>query len=654
MKIKSYILAFVLFVFGSIPFTSCNYLNVDEYFYDMTGLDSVFARKSLLEKYLIGAASYLPDESKVYSLTPDPFQVSSDENFLSWNDGDHASSSYLRDELNQYTGPFSDWYLYYKGIRKANLILERMNEVQDMSEMDKRDFAGKTYFLRGYYYYLLLRQFGPVAIVPEKAFAADAPLDEMSVPRSTYDESVEYICKDMNAAASLLNTTRPMTDQYHQPTKGAALALISRIRLEQASPWFNGNIAYNDWKTRDGKFYISQVKDKNRWAVAALAAKKVMNMNNQYALHTVLKNSDTPKLPGNVPSDAFPNGAGNIDPLRSYSEMFNGETQIFNNPEFIYSCPMYLGGKSSVWIATPGALGGGNGLNLTQGLVDDYRMVDGRDINDSSTEFPYPTNEEASKPSGENITFSKYELKPQVAKMYVNREARFYATLGFSHCFWPGSSYLGTEVGFKNVEVTYYKDGTAAPDPGLPDDRSFSGYTNKKYIHPEDNFRGVIRGKVFPIIRYAEILLNYAEALNEIEAPYTDPETKETISRNVDEIKMAFNQVRYRAGLPGLSDDELDRDVIRELIKRERKIEFVGERKRFFDLRRWGDAMKVLNQPIVGMNVEAKGNERDKYYTRTVMTYKQAQRVFLFKMNFFPIHQNTLLKNPNLDQNPDW
>ena len=157
------------------------------------------------------------------------------------------------------------------------------------------------------------------------------------------------------------------------------------------------------------------------------------------------------------------------------------------------------------------------------------------------------------------------------------------------------------------------------------------------------------------VLRYADVLLLYAEALNEMDGTYTDPESGETITRDPAEICKAFNQIRYRAGLPGITEAEANnREAMRDLIKRERQIEFACEHMRFFDLRRWGDAMEMLNKPIMGMNVEAKSNERQLFYTPTIVNYKYARRSFSFKMNFFPIHRNTLDKNPKLVQNPGW
>ncbi len=74
------------------------------------------------------------------------------------------------------------------------------------------------------------------------------------------------------------------------------------------------------------------------------------------------------------------------------------------------------------------------------------------------------------------------------------------------------------------------------------------------------------------------------------------------LSHDVNEIASAFNQVRYRAGLPGLKAAELnDRDELFEQIKRERMVEFLGEGRRFYDVRRWGIYEDEDSEPIMGL-----------------------------------------------------
>lgn len=660
-------LAAICIVLGTaVSLSSCrDYLSVDGYFMNMTQLDSVFQRKELVDNYIRGAAGYLPNEGNLWSWAPNPFQGASDENFTSWNDNAHASIRYLLDEVTPFSTDYNNYPTYYQGIRKANIVLSRIGEVPDLSDADRRDYIGRCYFLRGYYMYLLLLQYGPTPIVPDQAADVESDVDAISHERATYDEVVDYVCQNMEKAYEYLWDTRDASADMNIPTKGVALAVMSRIQLYAASPWYNGNPYYSDWTRKsDGAHFISQTENNSKWGKAAVAAKRVINTN-KYKLFTSPKETDTPALPtsvaNNIGDAAFPDGTKvkDIDPFRSFTYLFNGEVPRLLNDEIIYSCTP---NNDLMNIASPFQLGGWNGLNLTQDCADAFYMKDGYDINNSSAAYPYP---QPGTPESYNAigstgasSFSGYELRSNVAGMYKNREMRFYATMGFCHRFWRGTSYTGSDASLKNVEVTYYADGTASPNQNYPEDYNRTGYTCVKYIHPEDNLKATVRAKSFPIFRYAEILLNYAEALNELNTDYTDEATGITVrSRNAEEILGAFNQIRWRAGLPGLTTLP-DQFTMRELIKHERQLEFMCEGRRYHDLRRWGkDAMEAYNKPVRGMNVKAKLSARKDFYTITTLTSvypRLARRTFTYKNYFCPIPKKTMDKNSKLVQNPGW
>jgi hypothetical protein len=192
-----------------------------------------------------------------------------------------------------------------------------------------------------------------------------------------------------------------------------------------------------------------------------------------------------------------------------------------------------------------------------------------------------------------------------------------------------------------------------------PDAYPITGYVLRKYIHPDDAWAGTGATRLekpFPIIRYAEILLSYVEALNNLTTSYTltgEDGNQQTFSRNVDEIKFYFNQVRYRAGLPGLTDAEAsDPATVQELIERERMIEFLHENRRYFDVRRWGIYEDTENELMMGMDTEADG---DAFYNRVPLNHSKARnRIVDKKLVFMPIMLNELRKAPALDQNPGW
>ncbi len=656
-KIKWWVISFG--VLGSV-ISSCDYLDVDQYIYDITPIDSVFTTPDKLLQYINGIADYLPAEDRLWTNAWSPFQGASDETFNSWNDNRHAAMKFLLDEITPAAANshFNNYNAWYKGITKASTVLSRMDEVDDLSTTARRRYTGEMHFFRGYFTYLLLQQYGPVAIMPDHLLDFNADAEALMYERQPYDSCVSYIVSEMEQAVNYLPSVSEGANIY-RPTSGVALAVQSRVLLVAASPLFNGNNAYVDWKrTSDGVNYISQTVDNSKWGKAAVAAKRLIE-SGMYSLYVAYSQPDTEPLAPNVPTADFPDGAGNIDPYRSYKSLFSGEVSIRTCPEFIWARPVNpRGDDSPLWISSPAELlGGGNGLNVTQSLVDAYRMQDGRTIHESSAEYPYPDAGALSAPVGQAKDMGGYKLySSQTSGMYANREARFYASIGFSHSIWPGTSYSGSEEArYRNAEITYYSDGSAAPSLNFPVDYNHTGYTCIKYNHPEDNMRatGSIQSKYFGIFRYAEILLNYAEALNELDGSYTEGDM--TVTRNVDEIARYFNQVRFRAGLPGLSSEEMaSRESLREAIKRERQVEFACEGRRYHDLRRWKDAPVAYSSPIKGMNVYSRGSEREKYYTVTVINEPLTQRTWSNKMYFWPIPLNTMNKNSKLDQNPGW
>jgi hypothetical protein len=329
------IMTLCIIIVGTMLFSCSDFLDVDEYFKHTTQLDSIFQRKELVDQYLRGAAGYLPNEGNLWTNASTPFQGASDENFTSFNDNRHAAIKFLLDEITPFSPYYDNYANYYAGIRKANIVLQRIGEVEDISDLDRRDFMGRCYFLRGYYYYQLLLQYGPVPIMPDEPLPVDASIEEMSRERATYDECVEYICQNMEQAAELLYSERPV-EEISIPTKGAALAVVSRIRLYAASPWFNGGSGglYADWtRESDGAHFISQNVNNEKWGKAAIAAKRVMDLD-LYELYTTSKRSDTKSLPEIVketyaqrPIPQF--DPSNIDPFRSYAEVFNGAKLLY-------------------------------------------------------------------------------------------------------------------------------------------------------------------------------------------------------------------------------------------------------------------------------------------------------------------------------------
>jgi hypothetical protein len=470
-----------------------------------------------------------------------------------------------------------------------------------------------------------------------------------------------------------------MIMNFGRPTKGAAYGLVARLRLIHASPLFNGGTAshtyFGNWTRKtDGKHYIQQVYDESRWALAAAAAKRVMDLTDAgkplYELYTVAADENTPPLPENVTSDPnyyqpYPAGAAGIDPYRSYSEIFNGEAVATVNPEYVWgrhSGELAEMNQRSFPIQTKGY----SENCVPQKIIDNFRMVDGRTIYNSSAEYPYTESGFMSEPK----YFSGYILNPNstsfalqgqtpatVSNMYNNREARFYACIGFSECHWPMSS-TSTSMNHDLIVRYYYDSPNGKSGAHNSNIYTVTGYVTKKYVHPVDAYNGDNyrqMPKAFGVVRYAEILLSYAEALNNLTGQHTVKlgDVEYSVSRDVVEMGRAFNLVRYRAGLPGASADELaNSSTFFELIKQERMIELLHENRRYYDVRRWGIYLEEDIQPIMGMNTDA---TKDNFYQRVIVnSIRVSSRVVDKKMVFLPIKQTEVRRMPSFDQNPGW
>ena len=157
------------------------------------------------------------------------------------------------------------------------------------------------------------------------------------------------------------------------------------------------------------------------------------------------------------------------------------------------------------------------------------------------------------------------------------------------------------------------------------------------------------------IMRYSDVLLLYAEALNEVEGSYEIPswngETMYTITRSATALKEGIQPIRIRAGLP---DYEVYDDVkkFRFKVKRERQIELFAEGHRFFDIRRWCDAPVEEALPIYGCNIYLTSENPDSFHTPIEVT--SLPTMFTTKMWFWPIHHNIMKRNMWMIQNPGW
>lgn len=651
--------------------SSCkDYLNIDEYFDDEFNIDSAFSSARNIEAYMWGAANMFPDESETIRLGFTPGPMATDEGFNGltgtgtsnvYYGMDFATGRITPDFFGDGKPNLNQWGNNYKIIRKCNTILQNLDKPRDLTNEYRLRIEGYTRFIRAYAYYNLLVDYGPPILLGDEVVNTNEAIEYYDRPRATYDEAMEYVCGEFEKAALLLPPEVSLLD-FGRPTKGAAFALIARLRLIHASPLFNGgpvaSAYFGNWKRKtDDAFYVNQQYDESKWAVAAAAAKRVMDMG-RYRLYTVPKDDNTPALPTGVTSDPnfynqYPNGAGGIDAFKSYSDIFTGEAVAAINPELIW-------GRNTNYLNTtinqgsfPPSLGGWGRFCVTQKVVDAYLMDDGRTKEQATSTGYYSETGFTTEPRN----FSGYPLNSGVYNMYANREMRFYASVGFNEAVWQAQS----STSLNNHTAKYYyqdadgRGGVSASSPNYP----ITGYVIKKYNHPMDAITGTgarYMNKAYSIIRYAEILLSYAEALNNLTGSHTVTlgDQQFTVSRNADEIKNAFNDVRYRAGLPGITEAQLASAAgVQKQIERERMVEFLWENRRYYDVRRWGIYEETEREPIRGMNPD--GATKESYYKRVIPGSSSfLTRMVNKKLVWTPIPRSEMRRLPSLDQNPGY
>ena len=284
MNTKFFRYVFVSMAVGSaFTLCSCNdFLDREEdSFIDKT---ATFDSYNRTKQYLTYAYSLLPEGLNRFSgdallgaATDDACFAIESSNIQQFNNG----------SWNALSNPDNVWDRYFAGIAKCCTLLENSNHINlDISRLDPakrveyennlkdiRMWRAEAHFLRAYFNFELLKRYGPIPIIKS---TLDINKDYSDTPRPTMKEVVEFIANDCDMAADSLELTpwRNMNDAFGRATKGAALALKSRLLLYAASP------LYVDFGDIDE---ANKPSDATLWKAAADAAKAVIDLN-QYEL----------------------------------------------------------------------------------------------------------------------------------------------------------------------------------------------------------------------------------------------------------------------------------------------------------------------------------------------------------------------------------
>ncbi|MFA5330043.1 MAG: RagB/SusD family nutrient uptake outer membrane protein [Prolixibacteraceae bacterium] len=579
------ILQLILFIL-IIVFSGCNgYL--DQVPDDRQTIDEVFQKKGPSEEYLASVYNYIRDESNQWA--GNPWTGNTDEMDVAW-----AKYDIYRINIGNWNAadaPFGFWGYYYQGIRSATYFINHIDHNDEILRLDGRklidQYKAEARFLRAYYYFMLMRQYGPVVIV-NNVLAADAPVSEFMLPRSPIDECVAYVVGQLDSAAAVLPLVSVQDRDFGRITKGIALSVKSRLLLYAASPEYNGNKGFADFKNLDGSPMISQTFSREKWKKAADAAKAVIDL----GIYQLYKD---------------PSG----DLIKTQRDIFfspwNKECIFVRKSTNLSDWDIHCSLRRA---------GGWSGLGVTQEMVDAYFMKDGKSIYESSL-------------------YTEIGFTNSVFNMYLNREPRFYAAVTYN-----GRKYKSGAITSDSVTVDLTYSGTDGKQIG-GEDYTHTGYLIYKNLSPETNrLAWKFNNRPLVLIRLAEIYLNYAEAL----AEYGGTE-------NESEALTYLNLIRERAGIPQYGSGESplpipSGDELIQKIRMERRVELAFETQRWFDIRRWKIADKVMGD-MHGMNIDKNGDE---FYQRVVASNHTWKSAYYW----WPIPQYEMDRSNLIVQNPGW
>jgi hypothetical protein len=576
--------------------TSCNDDRLDILPLNILTSDQIFQSEAGIEAYMAALYDQLPVE---------------DFRFGGWgqdlaNFTDESVTNSSVEGVGIPNGTQLPWW-GYANIRNVNDLIAKL-PAANLSETKKSSLVGEAKFIRAFYYFGLVKRYGGVPIIKEVQNFTGANIAELQVPRNTEKEVWDFIATDLEEAASAL----PATNIPGRATKNVALALKSRAMLYAASVAQYGSVMLN------GLVGIP-ASDANKYWQAAYDAAKLVIDSGQHALYNK-----------------------NPDKELNYTELFLDA----NNPEAIFSVyyqypdkiHRYDRGNLPFSIRAPSGYSSGTGPYLE--LVEQFEYVDGT-----------PGTLKLKNPDGSPIFYKN------PTDLFLNKDPRLLATV-----IVPFAKFRGTVIDVQGGiydqgvkweagdETSLYNPETHKPDNtngtlrivgvnGFGSgsvEKTQTGFYLRKYLNYKmEQSRADNSDQPWIVIRYAEVLLNYAEAAVEL--------------NKIPDAKWAANEVRSRAGIKLLDDAE----VTLERVRKERLVELAFENHRWWDYRRWRISDKILNN--------VRFTALKPYYDIQAAAYRfetavagRWPKTFDAKAYYERIDPGEVAKNPNLIQNPNY
>ncbi|WP_036827340.1 RagB/SusD family nutrient uptake outer membrane protein [Polaribacter sp. Hel1_85] len=491
---------------------------------------------------------------------PETYNVFAQGNYLSLMNG--AVPVLRAQRTNMTTRYTQSW----QGIRIVNEFLENVDLISNANEEEINRLKGQAYFLRAFHFHLLTKRHGGLVYLKENL----ALNEELTQIRESYESNYENILLDINLAIDLLPISWESED-VGRPTKGAALALKSRVTLFGASPLVT--------------------TDQTRWKEAAEAASDLINFANNNGLYSLINASSANSIDvGHNGTDLF---TAEPAALESYRSIFVGPgiTKVLPS-EVIYA------EVNRKFFDFGGILNPAHNLALTAG----FDIMRGNTSPQGIGALPAFVDKFETK-TGLPITDPASGYNPQ--EPFINRDPRYYNAILFDGVSWIHTNGAINSTGKTDLAVLNeegkYGSGLYPSDVSantLWQVRCETGYRIRKWIPNGAKWFGGTRGEFDfhinnNIFRMSEIYLNYAEATNEAYGP--NAAAPGATLTAVD----AVNMIRNRVGMPNVAAQFTgDKNAFRDRIKNERAVELCFEGIRYDDLRRWKDLEKEENKKV--------------------------------------------------------
>ncbi|MGN7723117.1 RagB/SusD family nutrient uptake outer membrane protein [Chitinophaga sp. 22620] len=529
----------------------------------------------------------------------------------------------------------------YAGMRDCNTFLENIDGVQDINQYEKARMKAEVKLIKAYLNFYLIQYYGPITPLRK-----NTPLTESTsgirVYRETIDECFKYVLElldEVIKSDALPLIIEGKSTELGRFSRPVAYFLKAKVLMYWASPLFNGNSDYSGFKNHEGVPFFNQQFAASRWDSAVSACRAAIDVCRS-AGHRLYTPADFRAVNSKNISDT----TLLINTLRSaVTQRWNPEI-VWANSSYPANWDYQITALARMEAGTSTPSGNTGILSVPLSTVELFYSNNGVPINEDVS-YPYASRYNIRVgDEAHNLFIASGE---KTAALNFDREMRFYSTFGFDRGRWYGNFYKPVDEKDIPFPKNRFGEYSSVFNPG---EYNATGYWPKKLVSMNTTWRDANsvseESYPYPEMRFADLLLLFAEALNETKGA---PDA---------EVYQYIDSVRARAGLKGVLESwrqysnqpgkPLSKEGMRQIIQQERKIELAAEGVYMWDSNRWKTAMKERNRPIQGWNVN--GREAEDYYSVTTVYFQR----FTYRDYFAPIPQTELIKNPLLIQNPGW